>query len=129
MAEGKNILPKSAELVSLDLRIMIPEGFYGKIFSRSGLFLNNLITAKCGVIDTDYRGIVHVCLFNHSDEVFCVKLGQRIAQIVFMEKFDVEFKMVQSRDNIFFIIYFIGKKLFNFLKKWLQNLQKKIFKK
>ena len=59
----------------------------------------------------------------------CVKLGQRIAQIVFMEKFDVEFKMVQSRDNIFFIIYFIGKKLFNFLKKWLQNLQKKIFKK
>ena len=59
----------------------------------------------------------------------CVKLGQRIAQIVFMEKFDVEFKMVQSRDNIFFIIYFIGKKLFNFLKKCLQNLQKKIFKK
>ena len=109
--------------------MMIPEGFYGKIFSRSGPFLNNLITAECGVIDTDYRGIVHVCLFNHSDEVFCVKLSQRIAQIVFMEKFDVEFKMVQFRDNIFFIIHFIGKKNFNFLKKWLQNLQKKIFKK
>ena len=34
VAEGKNILPKSAGLVSLNLRMMIPEGFYGKIFSR-----------------------------------------------------------------------------------------------
>ena len=34
VAEGKNILPKSAGLVSLNLRRMIPEGFYGKIFSR-----------------------------------------------------------------------------------------------
>ena len=33
-AEGKNILQKSTGLVSLDLRMMIPEGFYGKIFSR-----------------------------------------------------------------------------------------------
>ena len=100
VAEGKNILPKSAGLVSLDLRMMIPKGFYGKIFSRLGLFLNNLITAECGVIDSDYKGIVHVCLFNHSDEVFSVKSGQRIVQIVFMEKSDVEFKMVQSRDSL-----------------------------
>ena len=57
------------------------------------------------MIDSDYRGIVHVCLFNHSDDVFSVKPGQRIAQIGFMEmfdveKFDVEFKMIQSRDSL-----------------------------
>ena len=52
------------------------------------------------MIDSDYRGIVHVCLFNHSDDVFSVKPGQRIAQIVFMEKVDVEFKMIQSRDSL-----------------------------
>ena len=52
------------------------------------------------MIDSDYRGIVHVCLFNHSDDVFSVKPGQRIAQIVFMEKFDVEFKMIQSRNSL-----------------------------
>ena len=62
--------------------------------------MNNLITAEYGVIDSDYKGIVHVCLFNHSDEVFSVKSGQRIVQIVFMEKSDVEFKMVQSRDSL-----------------------------
>ena len=94
-AENKKILPNSDAAVSLDLRIAIPKGFFGKIFSRSGLFLNNKITAKAGVIDSGYRGIVHVLLFNHSDEVFSVKFlqRQRIAQVVFLEKYDVKFEM------------------------------------
>ena len=96
----KNILPKSCELVSLDLRWAIPEGFFGKIFSRSGLFLNHLVTAEGGVIDSDYRGIVKVILFNHSDQIFSVKMRLRIAQVVFMEKIDVRFEMVQSRKNL-----------------------------
>ena len=99
-AEEKNILPKSCELVSLDLRWAIPEGFFGKIFSRSGLFLNHLVTAEGGVIDSDYRGIVKVILFNHSDQIFSVKMRLRIAQVVFMEKIDVRFEMVQSRKNL-----------------------------
>ena len=48
------------------------------------------------MIDSGYRGIEKVFLFNHSDEVFSVKIGQRIAQVVFLEKFDVKFEMVQS---------------------------------
>ena len=70
--EATNMLPKSHGIVSLDLRWAIPKGFYGKIFSRSGLFLNHLITAEAGVIDSGYRGIVNVLLFNHSEEVFSV---------------------------------------------------------
>lgn len=49
-AEEKNVLPKSFEVVSLDLRWAVPKGFYGKIFSCSGLFLNHLVTAEGGVI-------------------------------------------------------------------------------
>ena len=89
------MLPKSHGIVSLDLRWAILKGFYGKIFSRSGLFLNHLITAEAGVIDSGYRGTVKVLLFNHSEEVFSVKIGDRITQVVFMEKFDVNFDMVQ----------------------------------
>ena len=96
----KNILPKSCELVSLDLRWAIPQGFYGKIFSCSGLLLNHLVTAEGGVIDSDYRGNVKVMLFNHSDQIFSVKMGQRIAQVVFIEKFDVRFEMVQSSESL-----------------------------
>ena len=85
-AEEKNILAKSCELVSLDLRWEIPEGFFGKRFSCSGLFLNHLVTAEGGVIDSDYRGIAKVILFNHSDQIFSVKMKLKIAQVVFMEK-------------------------------------------
>ena len=89
-AEEINVLPKSNAIASLDLRWAIPKGF-----SRSGLFLNHSITAEAGVIDSGYRGFVNVLLFNHSTEVFSVKIGQRIAQLVFMETFDVNFEMVQ----------------------------------
>ena len=84
----------------LDLRISIPKGFFGKIFSGSGLFLNHKITAEAAVIDSGYRGIVHVLLFNHSDEKFSVRVGQRIAQVVFLEKFDIKFEMIQSADSL-----------------------------
>ena len=97
-AEATNILPKSNAIVLLNLRIAIPRGFFGKIFPRSGLFLNHKITAEAGVIDSGYQEIVHVLLFNHSDEVFSIKIGDRIAQVVFLEQFDVKFEMVQSTD-------------------------------
>ena len=56
---NKEILRNSNAIVSLDLRIAISKGFFGKIFSRCGLFLNNKITAEAGVIDSGYHGIVH----------------------------------------------------------------------
>ena len=39
-------------------------------------------------------------LFNYSDQIFSVEMGQRIAQVVIMEKFDVHFEMVQSRESL-----------------------------
>ena len=58
-AEDKDISPGSNAIVSLDLRIAIPKGFFGKIFSRFGLYLNHKITAEAGVIDSAYRGVVN----------------------------------------------------------------------
>ena len=72
-AEEKEIVPKTNAIVSLDLRIAIPKGFFGKIFPRSALFLNHKITAEAGVIDSGFRGIVQVLLFNHSDKNFLRK--------------------------------------------------------
>ena len=97
-AESKDILSNSNGVVSLDLRRVIPSGFYGKIFSRSGLFLLNKITVEGGMIDSGYREVVKVLLFNHSDEVFSVKVGDRITQVVFMEKFDVNFEKIECSE-------------------------------
>ena len=57
-AETKTFLPKSAGTLSLDLKWAIPTGFYGKLFSRSGMLREHFVTTDAGVIDADFRGII-----------------------------------------------------------------------
>ena len=64
----------------------IPKSFYGKIFPRSGFFRRNLVACDAGVIDADYRGNIEVSLISHHPhDVFTVRTGDRIAQVVFMK--------------------------------------------
>ena len=63
--------------VTIDTQISIatPPGTYGQIAPCSGLAAKNMITTGAGVIDADYRGVVFVLLFNHSDQDLKVKKG------------------------------------------------------
>ena len=99
-AEAKTILPGKNDLVCLDLRWAIPKGFCGRIFPRSSLIKENNVTVEAGLIDADYRGLVYVLLFNHSEKVFTVRTGDRIAQAVFFEKFDVRFEKVSKQEDL-----------------------------
>ena len=67
--------------VVTDLEIHVPEGYYGRITPRSGLALHHHIDVGSVVIDEDSRGNVEVILFNHSDKLFVVTRGDRIAQL------------------------------------------------
>ncbi|XP_053615702.1 deoxyuridine 5'-triphosphate nucleotidohydrolase [Plodia interpunctella] len=69
-------------LIKTDLQIELPPNCYGRVAPRSGLALKNSIDVGAGVIDEDYRGNIGVVLFNHSDEDFQVKKGDRIAQLI-----------------------------------------------
>ena len=80
-AETKNLLPKSTDTISLDLRWAIPSGFYGKVFPQSGIRKEHFVTIDTGVIDSHFRGIIQVLLINHQHEkTFTVKAEDRIAQ-------------------------------------------------
>ncbi|XP_028111382.1 uncharacterized protein LOC114309774 [Camellia sinensis] len=70
-------------LISTGLAMEIPCGMYGRIAPRSGLALLHGIDVGAGVIDPDYRGEIKVLLFNHNQEEFEVRAGDRIAQIIF----------------------------------------------
>ena len=96
-SEAKSILPKTNACIRLDFKMAITKGFYGNIFPRSGLFRRPLATGDAGVIDADYRRSVEVLLINHHPhEVYTIRTGDRIGQIVFTKKYYVTFKKVSD---------------------------------
>src|SRR5690606_35545236 len=82
------IPPQSQKLIPTDLAIQVPKGTYGRVAPRSGLALKNFIDIGAGVIDHDYIGPIGVILFNHSKNLFQVKKGDRIAQLI-IEKIEI----------------------------------------
>lgn len=76
--------PGEHTLIDTGLKCSIPEGYEIQVRPRSGLALKNRITVlnSPGTVDSDYTGKLGVILMNHSDIVFTVKPGDRIAQIV-----------------------------------------------
>jgi dUTP pyrophosphatase len=86
-------------LVSTDLSIACPVGTYGRIAPRSGLANKYGIDVGAGVIDADYRGPVGVILFNFGSEVFDVKVGDRIAQLILEQIVLPEIEIVDTLDD------------------------------
>lgn len=72
------------KLIPTGIKISLPNGFEAQIRPRSGLALKNGITMvnTPGTIDSDYRGEIGVIIINHGDMDFCIKRGDRIAQMV-----------------------------------------------
>ena len=99
-AEAKTILPHQSAVVCLDLRWAIPKGFCGRVLSRSLLIRDYNITVEGGLIDPDFRGIINVILMNHSSKPFTVRTGERLAQVVFKQRFDVDFVKVSQIDEL-----------------------------
>lgn len=68
--------------IPTELSVELTEGHYGRVAPRSGLAMKKGINVGAGVLDSDYRGKIAVILFNHSDELFSIKTGDRIAQLI-----------------------------------------------
>ena len=96
-ADTITILPKNPQTIPLDLRFAIPAGFCGQIFLQLSILVNQLVIVDGGVIDSDFRGIVKAILVNLSDKTFTVRVGDRIAQLVILEKYNVNFEKVGER--------------------------------
>ncbi|KAF9518425.1 hypothetical protein BS47DRAFT_1338359 [Hydnum rufescens UP504] len=86
-AEKKTIPPNGKALIDTQISIAVPVGTYGRVAPRSGLASKFMIATGAGVIDADYRGVVFVLLFNHSEQEFIVNEGDRIAQLI-LEKIE-----------------------------------------
>ncbi|CAI5717333.1 unnamed protein product [Peronospora destructor] len=92
------VIPANGKgLIKTDLIIAVPDGCYARVAPRSGLALRKSIDIGAGVIDADYRGNVGVILFNHSNNDFSVKCGDRVAQLI-LEK--IEYPEILEVDEI-----------------------------
>jgi|TARA_B110000438_G_C15326985_1_gene442019 dUTP pyrophosphatase len=78
------INPGEKALIPTGFSLSIPEGYEVQIRPRSGLAAKKGITVlnTPGTIDSDYRGEIKVILINLSQDMFYVKNGERIAQMV-----------------------------------------------
>lgn len=87
ITEDVVLKPLERKLIPTGLFLEIPHGYECQVRPRSGLALKSGITVlnSPGTIDADYRGEVGVILINLSNEEFCVKPGDRIAQLVFAQ--------------------------------------------
>jgi dUTP pyrophosphatase len=78
-----NISPGHRALIPTGFAIEIPSDHYGRIAPRSGLANKNGLDVLGGVIDSSYRGEVHVILINHGESTHKITKGDRIAQLIF----------------------------------------------
>ena len=83
-AQDLSLRPGERLAVPTGFAIEIPPGYEVQVRPRSGLALKHGITClnTPGTIDSDYRGEVKVILVNLGQEIFTVRRGERIAQLV-----------------------------------------------
>ena len=95
-AEKVALKPWDREFVLIDLKIAIPEGYYGRVVGRSGIAKKYCIMVHNGTIDSDYRGNVGVILFNLSNEEYVIERGDRIAQLIIERCYSPKFVEVSQ---------------------------------
>ena len=93
-SRSKDIVSTSSYAVSLELKMEIPSGFFGKVYPRSCVLKEYFISSDAGVIDYDFGDSVLVLMMKNSNKPLLIKPFQRIAQIVFHKKEKVVFKKV-----------------------------------
>ena len=90
--------PNSSKLIPTGISLSIPQECEVQVRPRSGLAAESSISVlnTPGTIDSDYRGEIKIILFNHGNEQFVVKNGDRIAQMVLVPVFKFQFEEVNE---------------------------------
>ncbi len=69
-------------LLRTGIAMAIPKGTVGLIWPRSKLAAKQGIDVLAGVVDSDYRGEIHVSLLNTGEDAVEIRKGDKTAQIL-----------------------------------------------
>ena len=100
-AEDVDLAPGARHAVATGLAMAIPEGFEIQVRPRSGLALKHGVTVPNtpGTIDSDYRGELKVIMINLGAEMFSIRRGDRVAQLVLAPVTQASWLEVETLDD------------------------------
>ena len=95
------IKPTECKIIPTGLLIALPSGYEAQIRPRSGLAIKHGITVlnSPGTIDSDYRGEIGIILINHGNDLFTIKRGARIAQMVIAKHEQANWTKVETLEE------------------------------
>lgn len=74
----------SSRVIDTRVALKIPDGYAGIVLPRSSMNVN--LGCSCtGLIDANYEVSIMVRLFNHSDKMIAINVGDRFAQIAIVK--------------------------------------------
>jgi len=93
--------PLERTIVTTGLYLSLPKGYEAQVRPRSGLAIKKGITVlnSPGTIDSDYRGEIGVILINLSTEVFTIKNGDRVAQLIVAKHTSVAWEEAEQLED------------------------------
>lgn len=96
--EAVTLPPGGRALLPTGLAAAIPAGHVGLLAVRSSMGIRHGVTLSngVGVIDSDYRGQIHVGLHNLSGEPYTVQPGDRVAQLMVVPVAAPEIEVVDA---------------------------------
>jgi dUTP pyrophosphatase len=83
------IKPGFSALIPSGIVAEIPEGYCLVAFNKSSLGAMGLTVGAC-VVDSEYRGEIHLNVFNHSTKEITIKEGQKLIQFLLLPVPSVE---------------------------------------
>ncbi len=99
--EEITLLPNERRLIPTGVAISIPKNTVAVLSARSGLSYKKGITAAngIGVIDSDYRGEIFFSAVNLSSEPCVIAPSERVAQLMLLPVFTMNFIEVEDIDK------------------------------
>jgi dUTP pyrophosphatase len=96
VSEWVSVAPKRKVRIQHNIRVAIPEGFFGLILPRSSTFDRLGLLISPGVIDPGFRGEVMALAYNPTEKIIHVNEGDRIAQILIIPVANAGFEQVKE---------------------------------
>ena len=91
---------QKAVMVSTGVSVAIPKGYTGFLYLRSSMCKTTMrMSNHVGVIDSDYRGVIHVPIEVNARTVCTIEKGERIAQLVITKVEQMDLVAVDDLDK------------------------------